>query len=348
MKITLLVYGEEEGGKEYDASIDQIADALTQKDHSPSILCVHADINKLLAGLKRRDPELIFNLMEQFGGSLGLVEVTGLIDLLGIPYTGSGAGELYLQEDKALAKKLLAYEKVRSPDFAVFSPAAELETGGNLRMPLFVKPLRQDASIGIDGARSLVHTTADLMKQVQRIHQELHDAALCEEFIPGREFYVGILGNRQPQAFPPIEMDFSEMPDGAPHVMDAKAKFDKSTAEYEGTRPVVAKLEDELRAKLQQVALDAYRALRVRDYGRVDLRLTEAGDIYVIEVNANCYLEKDSEYAMAAAASGLEYPDLISRIVELAMERRQEQEEIRRGRPRKPRSRSPRRQNEAT
>jgi D-alanine-D-alanine ligase len=147
MKITLLVYTEAEGGKEHDHSADQIAEALASLGHDPSIYCVHGDVNKLIAGLRRRSPDLIFNLMEQFGDRLlGLVEVTGLIDLLDIPYTGSGAGELYLQEDKVLAKKLLAYDHVKSPDYAVFSPAAELETGGNLRMPLFVKPLRQDAS----------------------------------------------------------------------------------------------------------------------------------------------------------------------------------------------------------
>jgi D-alanine-D-alanine ligase len=144
-----------------------------------------------------------------------------------------------------------------------------------------------------------------------------------------------VLGNREPTAFPPIEMDFSAMPDGAPHVMDAKAKFAKNSAEYQGSKPVVASLPDELRARLQQVALDAYRALRVRDYGRVDLRLTEAGDIYVIEVNGNCYLEKDSEYAMAAAAAGLEYPALISRIIELAMERSKERQPARPRRRRK-------------
>jgi D-alanine-D-alanine ligase len=203
----------------------------------------------------------------------------------------------------------------------VFSPAEELETGGNLRMPLFVKPLRMDSSFGVDAARSLVHSTVELMEQVQRIHKQFNDAALCEEYIEGREFYVGVLGNRQPQAFPPIEIDFSGMPQGLPHVMDAKAKFAESSAEYKGTKAVVAELDDELRAKLQKVALDSYRALRVRDYGRVDLRLTEAGDIYVIEVNANCYLEQESEFAMAAAAAGIEYPQLIGKIVELAVER---------------------------
>jgi D-alanine-D-alanine ligase len=228
---------------------------------------------------------------------------------------------LYLQEDKALTKKLLAQANVNCPDFAVFSPDAELETAGNLHMPLFVKPLRMDSSIGIDAQRSLVRTTAELMEQVLHIHKKYQDAALCEQYIEGREFYLGVLGNQSPRAFTPIEMDFSKMPDGVPHVMDAKAKFDESSAEYQGTRPVVADLSDEQRARLQQVAIDSYRALRVRDYGRIDMRLTETGEIYVIEVNANCYLEKDSEYAMAAGADGIDYPDLIQMIVDLAMER---------------------------
>jgi D-alanine-D-alanine ligase len=322
MNIVLLVYVEAEGGKEYDKSVGQIAKALRKAGNKASVFTVHGDLDKLIRGLRRRKPDLIFNLLEQFGDQeLGLVEATGLIDLLKIPYTGSGPGELYLQEDKALTKKLLAYEKVNCPDFAVFSPHAEMETGGNLRMPLFVKPLHLDSSIGIDGSRSLVKTTTELMQQITTIHEQLNDSALCEEYIEGREFYVGVLGNREPQAFPPIEMDFSGMPDGAPHVMDAKAKFDESSPEYRGTKPVVAELADELRARLQQVALEAYRALRVRDYGRVDLRLTETGEIFVIEVNANCYLEKESEFAMGAAAADIDYPTLIARIAELAIER---------------------------
>jgi D-alanine-D-alanine ligase len=116
-------------------------------------------------------------------------------------------------------------------------------------------------------------------------------------------------------------MDFSGLPDGAPHVLDSKAKWAKKSAEHKGTRSVVAELPDELRARLQKVSIDAYRALRVRDYGRVDLRLTETGEIYVIEVNANCYLEQQGEFAVAAAAAGLDYPTMINRIADLALER---------------------------
>jgi D-alanine-D-alanine ligase len=321
MNITVLNYVEKENGKTWDVVVDQVKDALEQRGHRVSTLNIHGDPSKVSAGLRRRKPDLVFNLAETFGeGQLGVVGLVGLLDLLGIPYTGGGPGELYIQEDKALTKKLLAFDAVRYPDFAVFSRDANLETGGNLRLPLFVKPLRMDASIGID-AGSLVRSTPQMMKRVLMIHERVKDSALVEEFIEGREFYIGVLGNGIPQAFPPVEMDFSGLPDGAPHVLDAKAKWDERSPEYRGTQAVMTELPTELRARLQAIALDAYRALRVRDYGRIDLRLTESGEVYVIEVNASCYLERSGEFATAAAAAGLDYVDLINRIVELARDR---------------------------
>jgi D-alanine-D-alanine ligase len=321
MKITILTYLDSETATEYDMAVDQVAEALRHSGHTVSVLGIHGDIRKLLGGLTRRKPDLVFNLMEMFGQNIFHdVAVSGLLQLLEVPFTGGGPGEIYLQQDKALTKKLLAFDGIKFPDFAVFSKDADFETGGNLRMPLFVKPLRADASIGI-GAKSLVRDAKELMRQVLAIHDQVHDAALAEEYIEGREFYVGVLGNQDPVAFPPIEMDFSGLPEGAPRVLDAKAKWGERTKEYKGTKAVLANLPDELRAKIQQVALDAYRALRVRDYGRADLRLTEAGEVYVIEVNANCYLEQSCEFATAAAAAGLDYPALVNRIAELAVER---------------------------
>jgi D-alanine-D-alanine ligase len=323
MKITVLTYldSEDESSREYDPVVPQVARTLRRLGHRVSILGVHGDVNRLIAGLKRRRPDLVFNLMEMFGEDVfGDIPVTGLLDLLGLRYTGSGPGELYLSQDKGLTKKLLAFEEILYPRFAVFSREAAFETGGNLRMPLFVKPLRSDASLGI-GGKSLVHDAVALMERVAAIRKELNDSALAEEFIDGREFYVGVLGNSQAKALPPVEIDFTGFPDGVPKVMDSKAKWDERSKEYKGTKSVLAQLPDELRARLQKVAVDAYRALRVRDYGRVDLRLTETGDIYVLEVNASCYLEKASEFAMSAAAGGIDYSRLIEQIVNLALER---------------------------
>ena len=324
MNITVLTYldSEDENSKDYEAVVPQVARTLRGLGHRVSVLGSHGDVKRIVAGLSRRKPDLVFNLMEMFADNVfGDIPVAGLLDLIGVKYTGSGPGELYLSQDKGLTKKLLAFDGILYPRFAVFSKQqGSFETGGNLRMPLFVKPLRSDSSLGL-GGKSLVHDAVALMERVTAIRKELNDSALAEEYIEGREFYVGVLGNGQPKALPPVEVDFTGFPEGVPKVLDSKAKWDESSKEYKGTKSVLANLPDELRAKLQKVAVDAFRALRVRDYGRVDLRLTDTGDIYVLEVNASCYLEKSSEFAMAAAAGGMDYPRLIERIVNLTLER---------------------------
>jgi D-alanine-D-alanine ligase len=323
MKITVLTYldSKDENSKDYEAVVPQVAKALRSLGHRVSILGSHGDVKRLTAGLSRRKPDLVFNLMEMFGENIfGDIPVAGLLDLCGLKYTGSGPGELYLSQDKGLTKKLLAFEDILYPRFLVFSRGEAFETGGNLRMPLFVKPLRSDSSLGI-GGKSLVHDAVALMERVAYIRKELNDSALAEEYIEGREFFVGVLGNAQAKALPPVEVDFTGFPEGVPKVLDSKAKWDVRSKEYKGTKSVLANLPDELRARLQKVAVDAYRALRVRDYGRVDIRLTDTGEIYVLEVNASCYLERSSEFAMSAAAAGMDYPTLIERIVQLALER---------------------------
>jgi D-alanine-D-alanine ligase len=321
MRIVVLVDLQKEDPRSYDDVGDQVAAALEDGGHEVSILGIYRDLKGMIDGVTEAKPDLVFNLCEGFGDALfGAVGIVGMLDLLGVRYTGGGPGEFYLQQDKAVTKKMLAFDSIRYPDFAVFTEDADLETGGSLRMPLFVKPLRQDASIGIE-ANALVNSTHDMMKRVLAIHDKVKDAALVEEYIEGRELYVGILGNQQPHAFPPLEMDFSGLPEGAPRIASGKAKWKKRSAEYKGTKIVVADLPDELRARVQKVALNAYRALRVRDYGRVDMRLTATGEIYVLEVNASCYLEKDSEFAHAAEVDGMKYTVLVNEIVDLAVER---------------------------
>ena len=321
MRTVVLAYLEP-GDITPDAVVQQVAEALEAAGHEVVVMTIQDDVKALVAGIQEHKPALVFNLVESFGDDIlgGTMGVAGVLELLEQPYTGGGPGEIFLQEDKGLAKKLLAFEQIPYPDFATFAPTSEFETGGKLRMPLFVKPLRMDASIGID-QKSLVRNTQELMERVLYIQKTFGDAALAEEFIEGREFYVGVIGNDQPTAFPPLEMDFSGMKDGSLHIMDKDAKFNENSDRFRGTHPIVPDLEPELRARLQKVSLEAYRAIRVRDYGRVDLRLAETGEIFVIEVNANCYLENTGEFAMAAQADGIEYPQLVARIAELALER---------------------------
>jgi len=319
VRITVLTYVHSERARDWDVVVNQVAGALRKNKHKVSILGVHKDVKRLIQGLSRRKPDLVFNLLEEFGEDPGgNMAVCGLLTTLGYRYTGSGPGECYLTQDKSLTKKLLAFEQILYPRFAVFHKDRGFETGGNLRMPMFVKPVAMDSSIGI-GKKSLVKDSTELMQQVLAIQKECDDAALAEEYVEGREFYVGVIGNNgDAQALPPIEVDFSGMPEGSPKVYDANAKWEQNSKEFKGVKVLVADLPDELRAKLQKVSVDAYRALRVRDYGRVDLRVTATGDIYVLEVNASCYLEKNDEFAMAAKHAGISYEELIQRIVEHA------------------------------
>jgi len=252
MKITLLADRYADGS--HDAAVDQIADALKQGGHAVSRLLVPSDHKAVTSGLARRKPELVFHLITDFDVEGCHVVTAALLDALGLVYTGGGPGELFIRGNKAVSKKLLRQAGLRCPDFAVFSRDADLETGGNLHMPLFVKPLEHDASIGI-GPEALVKDTAQMMQRVLAIHQELNDSALVEEYVEGREFFVGVLGNREPVAFPPVEMDFSGLPDGAPHVLGYAAKWDEDSPEYKGTRAVVPELPAELAARLQEVAL---------------------------------------------------------------------------------------------
>jgi D-alanine-D-alanine ligase len=319
MKITILADLYE--GDSYDQAVDHVAKALRQGGHTVSRLLVPGDFKAVTAGLARRKPDLVFHLINDFDGvDSGLIATAALLDAMKLPYTGGGPGELFIRGNKSLAKKILAYEKLKCPDFALFSRDASLETGGNLRMPLIVKPLERDGSIGI-GANALVRSVPEMMERVLAIHREVKDSALAEEYVEGREFFVGVLGNQHSVAFPPIEMDFSGLPEGTPHVLDYKAKWQKGSPEFNGTHAIVPELPSDLSARLQKAALDACRALLVRDYARVDLRMSNTQEIYVIEVNANCDLDSGSEFAAGAEACGLDYPTLINRIADLAVER---------------------------
>ena len=261
--------------------------------------------------------------MEMFGDNVfGDIPVTGLLDLLGLRYTGSGPGELYLSQDKGLTKKLLAFEEILYPRFAVFSRETAFETGGNLRMPLFVKPLRSDASLGI-GGKSLVHDADGADGAGHR------DPQGAERLRPRRGVHrrARVLRRRARQR--PAQGAAADR-DGLHRLPGRRAQGDGQQGQVgraeqgvQGHQVGLAQLPDELRARLQKVAVDAYRALRVRDYGRVDLRLTETGEIYVLEVNASCYLEKIERVRHGGRRRrGWTIPRLIERIVNLALARR--------------------------
>jgi D-alanine-D-alanine ligase len=247
------------------------------------------------------------------------MNVAAVLEMLGQPFTGTGPHGMTIRQDKVLTKKLLQFHGVPYPNYAIFD-RHNIEFAGKMHFPLFVKPLRGDTSLGIEGS-SLVTEYAKLVERIDFIHTQLKEQALVEEYIEGREFYVGILGNDPAETLPVMELDFSSLPAGAAKVFGRTYK-DESSPEYRFVNVVVATdLNPETRARISIAGKEAAYALKVRDFARVDIRLAPTGTPVVVEVNANPYLERTSAFALAALQSGLGYKTLIGNIVETAWKR---------------------------
>jgi D-alanine-D-alanine ligase len=309
---------------------EEIFEALEKLGHEPSYQLLEGDDKSLIA-LSRLDSDLFFNLVESYAGDdTKEVQVAGYLDLLGRPYTGAGPAGLYLAQDKGLAKKIFAFHEIRSPFFATCYRGT-IDHCHDIKFPLIVKPIAEDGSIGID-KDSVVGSVKELMERIQYIQEEFDCPAIIEEFIEGREIYAGILGNRDPEVLPMIELDLSRLPAGMPKVAGTEVKWEKDTEAYKVTKSAPAEdLDEDTVELLGSTALAAYRALKLRDYGRIDMRLTEKGEVYVIEANPNPWLSSNSEFFMAAKKSGRSYADTINEIVELAMGDRRRRNQIRMG-----------------
>jgi D-alanine-D-alanine ligase len=299
---------------------EEIHEALHKLGHEPSYLVVDGEDPSLLAVAKSK-ADLIFNLSESYAGDdTKDMNLAAYLDLLEIPYTGAGPRGLFLAQNKALAKKIFHFHDIRTPFFAV-SYKGQLDHAHDIAFPLIVKPLAEDGSIGID-ALSVVSSVKELMERIHYIHESFDCPALIEEYIEGREIYGAVLGNDKPEPLPLVEMDLSKLPEGTPRIAGTEVKWEKDSDAYRKTRSAIAEdLDEETVQHLQQTAVAAYQALQLRDYGRIDMRLTPEGKIYVIEANPNPWLSSGAEFAMAAKKSGRSYADLMQDIVDLAMTR---------------------------
>ena len=308
-----------------DPVIGQLSEALRTLDHTVSTLVVDREVAPVVDALRRLAPDLVFNIAESFGGKSALESnVAALLNLLHLKYTGSSPAGLLIAGDKSLTKKVLRFHGIQTPEFATLYRGA-VDWAGDLTFPVIVKPPQEDASLGITSA-SVVHDLKDLFSRIDALQSEYQQPVLVEQFVEGREFYVGVLGNANAEALPVIELDFSGFPAGKPRIASWEAKWgddgEGSGEEYAGTKSVFpVGLDPELESRMKGVAVEAFHALRLRDYGRIDLRVSATGEIFVIEVNPNCYLERDSEFARAAKQAGLDHGALISRILDLAMAR---------------------------
>lgn len=319
LRVSVLFYEDRSMAKaEHDEVVEQVAGALSATGHQPMLIGIYDDLRELIDKLEEQQPDLVFNLCETFAGrDTNEGNVTAVLALLGQRFTGTGPVGMALRQDKAVTKKLLQFHEVGCPKFAIFD-TDNLEFTGKMHFPVLVKPMRGDSSIGVHDS-SLVRNYDSLLQRVEYIQKTLRDAALVEEYIEGREFCVGVLGNDPAEALPIIEVDFSKLPWGYPPIYGWEAKFDHTSPQFESVNAIVAiELSNEARYRITTAALRAVYALQVRDYARVDIRLACDGTPYVIEVNANPYLERTSAFAIAALQAGMGYNTLINRIVQIA------------------------------
>jgi D-alanine-D-alanine ligase len=306
--------------KREKADREEIFDALGKLGHEPSYQVLDG-AEKSLVAVARCGADLIFNLTESYAGDdTKDMNIAAYLDLLDCPYTGAGPHAMYLAQDKSLAKKIFAFHGIKTPYFAT-SYRGKLDHSHDIAFPLIVKPTSEDGSIGIDTG-SVVGSVKELMERIHYIQEEFDSPALIEEYIEGREIYAAILGNENPEVLPMVELDLSKLPKGTPKIAGKEVKWEKETEAYKVTKSAPAEdLDEATTMRLSETALSAYQALKLRDYGRIDMRLSKKGEVFVIEANPNPWLASTAEFAMAAKKAGRSYTQLIGEIIDLARAR---------------------------
>ena len=290
--------------------------------HDVRVIGILDRLSGLRETVKEWKPHVVFNMIQEFSGITAYEQyVLGYLELLRQQYTGCNPRGLMLSRDKVLTKQLLAWHRIPSPAFHLFpfGVAFKEPRKGKLEFPLFVKSATEDASVGISQA-SIVEDMAQLRERVEFIHESVQSDALVEEYIDGREFYIGVMGNQRLTTLPLWEMDFGTLAEKQSGIATAKVKWDRKYQKKHGikTGPVddLPKAEME---RLARLAKRIYRALHMSGFARLDLRMREDGKVFLLEANANPDLTRGEDFAESASSVGINYDKLVSRIVSLGM-----------------------------
>jgi D-alanine-D-alanine ligase len=302
----------------------QVGHALEQNGHEILLVGVHKDPREILDRCAEWKPDLVMNCAESFKGEARLDHLfPALLEAGGYRYTGSPPLGLQVSRDKAMSKKILAYHGIKVPGFATWRPNEEVAEAPDLRFPLIVKPLSADASEGIAQA-SVVENLETLAERVGFVHARFEQPAIAEEFILGRELYVSLLGNGKTLELLPLTELVFDKEKNAPEERFAtqSAKWDEAYRRRKGVRNVFARpVSAAARERIEATCRTAFRALWLRDYARIDVRLTDDDEVWVLEANANPFISPGHEIANAAEKAGMPYPQFIQRIVDEAMAR---------------------------
>ena len=304
---------------EWKTEFDVLA-TLREMGHDAFPVGVKDDLGVLRAAIQEKKPDVAFNLLEEFHG-VGLYDqhVVSYLELMRLPYTGCNPRGLTLTHDKPLMKKILSYHRIPTPRFVTFRKGNKVRPTRRLRYPLLVKSAIEDASLGISQA-SVVTNDQKLVERVEFVFDQIGTEAMVEEYIEGRELYVGVMGNHRLATFPIWEMIFANLPEGVPRIATARVKWNEKYQKKIGLETRAAEdLPPGSPQKIAALCKRIYRHLSMSGYGRMDLRLAEDGKIYVLEANANPNLAYGEDFAESAEAMGIEYEVLLTRILNLGL-----------------------------
>lgn len=294
--------------------------ALRELGHTTEHLAIFDNLDLLQQKLTAFEPDVIFNLADQFKNNRAFDQhIVSFLAMRGVPFTGCGSTGLTLCKHKAISKKILSYHRIHTAAFTTIARGKRIARPKHLRFPILVKPLKEEASLGISQA-SFVETDEQFKERVQFIHEKFDNDVIAEEYIEGRELYVSIMGNHRLQVFPIRELVFQEVPPDEPKIATYKAKWDEEYRKRWGLRNQFAEgLEPAVIANIERVCKRIYHLLTIDGYARLDLRLTPKNEVYFIEANPNPILAADEDFAESAMKSGLTYPQLIDRIIGLGL-----------------------------
>ena len=301
---------------EYD-----VVTALQKLGHEVKPLGLQDDLSVARTAIKDWEPDIVFNLLEAFDNIVMFDHnIVSFLEMLRMPYTGSNARGLMLARDKSLSKKLMAYHRIPMPEFAVIRRGQKVRACKRLPFPLIVKSLTEEASLGISQA-SVVDTEEKLKERVAFIHDNIGTDALVEQFIEGRELYVGVMGNQRLRVFPIWEMQFTKMPNGVHHIATERVKWSVKYQEKHGIQTSELKdLPEDQRQRIQHLCRRVYRVLELSGYARIDLRMDKDGKAYVLEANPNPQIARGEDFAESAKRAGLSYEALLQRILMLGLQ----------------------------
>ena len=302
---------------------EYIAKKLRKVGFNAYTLNIKDKIELLIDNLKEKRPDVIFNFVEIFKDEPQYeMNVVGIYELLGIPYTGAPAMALANCQSKIFVKRLLRSKGISTPKFFI-NKKPKQRYNHDLNFPLMVKPSLEDASVGIEN-ESIVTNNRELKKRIEYIHKYFHQPVLVEEYISGRELNVAVLGDHKLRALPISEIDFSKMPDNLYNIVSYQAKWDPNHESYHKTIPKCpARLPKKIEKQAKEIAVSAFKIMGCRDYARVDMRLSKENKLYVLEVNPNPDLTDGAGFMRSAGATGLSYAQALKKIAVFALKRGQ-------------------------